>query len=613
MPQAAPQQPAGNPFDQFDNDPAAPMPSFTPELGPKGNVASSAGEQKPQAPWERDAEVAGATALGVAGTVLAHKYPEVGDVLERLRGFLEDHPVAGRTLVGGGVGAAAATPTAIRHGRPSDILLGAAGGAGAGLVLPTAVGMIPRAMTRFSLDPAERAAGKAVLGDFGRADAAADRLRALASRLRAASRAPVPDEATVGEMLGPQGNALAHAAIANPNPESAAYAQQIAARQAAAPARASEHINQALAPTQYEDAERTFLKNLAENSKPLYQDAFSRFPAVNSPVFNQDVMGSPAGQEAVQSAAERWAELHPNQPIGPVSPGGMTQSPALEFHQLVREELDDKISRLRKGVENGTERKKDLNAVRSLRNKYVNDLNELTGGEQSPYRAAAAQYQSDAATLDALHDGRDNFLKNSEEWSPERIKEYLNDLDFSQRDAFRSGAAEALFRLVGRSRDTANPFTKIAGNPDIRSKINALFDNPKQADNFLKAMEREAELHTSGKELLKSAGKAPLEAIQPPPSVGATLAKAGAHSINPHLGALRAAIDAYSMHRLPAEGLSEMMRKTGPAGATQLEKLANAARLLQRNDVLRRNLATGATLLGGAAGGYGLANLDRNP
>ncbi len=605
-----PSKAPANPYDQFDNEPASPLPDFEPQVA---RVQQQQADEKRTPHWERDAEGAGAAALGVAGAVLAHKYPEVGDALEKLRGFLEDHPIIGRALVGGGVGAAAAAPAAIRNRKPSDLLLGATAGMGAGVALPTVAGMVPRLMDRFSMNPAERSAGKAVLGDFGRADEAADRLRTLAAKMRAGARMAVPDEGTVGETLGPQGNALAHAAIANPNPESTGYTQQLAERQSAAPARAAEHINQAMAPSQYEDAERLFLKNLSENSKPLYLDAFQRFPTVNSPVFNKDIMNSPAGQEAVQSAAERWSELHPGEPVGPVVPGNMTQSPALEFHQLVREELDDKISRLRKGVQSGTERKKDLNAVRSLRNEYVNDLNNLTGGDHSPYRAAAAQYQSDAATLDALHDGRDNFLKNSEEWSPARIQEHLSKLDFSQRDAFRSGAAEALFRLIGKSGDSANPFNRIAGNPDIRAKVSALFEDPKQGDRFLQALSNEAELHTSGKELLKSAGKAPLAAIQPPEGTGATLTKAAAHSINPHLAAIRAAIDAYSLHRLPAEGLSAMMRQTGPEGSKVLERLSEVAKKLQQNDLLRRNLQTGTTLAGGAAAGYGASQLDRNP
>ena len=594
-----------NPYDQFDQTPAAvaaPAPTATPAAG------------KPAAPADKESlmrkilELGGAGALGAGSLFLKDRMPAVTEKLAALRDMIAKHPVLGAGAVGAGTGAAAAVPEAISQGKPSDVAVGAGLGAAAGVGGNQLARLGPKLAMLAKTTAPERSVASNLLSDIGDSKAVSDRLRTLATTMRAGARGPNPSAATVGDTLNtPRTSALTDTALASPSPQSQQYGQQLAQRQAQTPQRVQGAINQALAPDEYSAAEQKLTQALKTNSSPLYERAYSMFPSVNSSVLHE-ILQTPEG-----AAASRWATdqlQKQGKAIGPVGPGGMVTAPSLEYHQLVKEYLDGEVSKLQKAVATGSANNKEVRTMQGLRGRYVNELDALTGGDQSPYAAARQQYSSDAQVLDALHSGREDFLK----MDPATLRAQMMDMDYASRDAFRSGAAEALFRQVGSTRNpaTSNVSSKISSSPDMQDKLRALFDDPKQADAFMARLEQESQMFDQTKTRLAAARAGAQAGVQPSQGAIPTLAKAAMHSINPKLAAARAAVDlASGARRLPAGGISALMSQSGPQGANTLNRLAEAAKQYEHGIGLANTLGTVGTLGGGIAGGVGSGMLDR--
>jgi len=393
--------------------------------------------------------------------------------------------------------------------------------------------------------------------------------------------------------MGPRGQALAQTALAQPDLKSQAFATQLGQRQAGTAGRVEDAVNQGLAPSTPFGAEQTKLvQALKTNAKPLYQQAYAQFPAIQSQELLNILKTKPG-----KAAAKKAAQLMQMDGLLPGKPDvmGMVRKPSLQFLDYVKRALDDQVGGARRAGNNNEAR-----LLGGMRDRLVNELDTATtlptGG--SPYQAARQQYQSDAEVLGALNDGLNDFKK----LTPEQVRAKIGAMSFSARDAYRSGVGEYLFRQIGNVKQ-GNPALAIMGTSDMKAKLAAMFDDPKKAQAFIAGLQREADMFSRTRGLLSQGQRGARMAIQGGPGVAGTIAKSASHSINPKLAAIRSFIDVLGAPKIPGGPVSDIMRLQGRQGADKLMSLEALSRRMNSGQAIGRNVGAAGAVLGGAGAG----------
>jgi hypothetical protein len=452
--------------------------------------------------------------------------------------------------------------------------MGVLGGAGAvaAAKFPELRTAISNLAARAKMGAPMRQTAEAILRDVGDTQAASQRLRDLAAKMRQAS---TPE--TIGDVMGPQGQQLAKAAIAKPGAESAAYAQSLEQRQKQMPDRLTQLVEQELGNgTPYTQQEQQFLDLQKARAQPLYDAAYQQFPSLKSNVW-LELMNDPAGQLASKNATLELQRR--NLPVGPVTPGGMVQQPSLAYFDQFKRELDKVIGGYRKAGILGTDptAKAKAASLGGMRDRFLDELDRNTTlpNGVSPYAVARRQFSSDQKVIDALHSGHDDFEGMSLPEMQEAMKKYLP--GSAEREAFTSGVAESLLRKIGKTGSSVDTARKLINSPDTQAKIGLLFDNPQGAENFVRAIEKESGMFNFSKEMLAS-------------RKGATVPTPGGPLIPAHTAAgallgspwhqkyalLRGAASLLGRKPFPDPGVSTIMGQSGGQGAMTLEQLADA-------------------------------------
>lgn len=275
--------------------------------------------------------------------------------------------------------------------------------------------------------------------------------------------------------------------------------QRLNERAEGAGERTMERLNQGLKPDEYFDQLDKLRDNLYENSKPLYQQAYAANPAVQSKVLPQ-LLNTPDGKKAVKMALRIMR--NEGKKIGKQDAMGMVTKPSLEFLDYVKRGMDQLITKEEGSGVNyqATELGKSM---RALRNALRDELDVATtpAKGESLYKKARAQYAGDLEVLDSLQTGRDSFTK----LQPPELQRLVDKMSFAEKDAFRTGAAQALFEQIESPTGDFNAARKVIGSSAMRKKLRVLFDNDKQYQLFETALKREAELYELDKKSTRRA------------------------------------------------------------------------------------------------------------
>ncbi len=309
--------------------------------------------------------------------------------------------------------------------------------------------------------------------------------------------------------------ALGEAAMHPENPETRQVYQETMARQAGARERVDEQINKALKPDDYFKREKALKKELKSNAKPLYDELAKKYPYLKSEQLMQ-LMNTPSGKRAVKEATKAIRDK-PGATLGKTDALGMITKPSIEFLDAVKDELDDMINReeTQGGEYKATRKGKRM---RDLRNALRNEVDTLTTDPKtgvSAYKEARAQYSGDLEVRDALRFGRFDFLKKA----PGEIEEMIKDMDFSQKDALRTGVAQALFERTGKTGRRVNPADKVIDTPEMQEKLKLLFDKPKEYEIFREAMDLEMRMFDESKSTVSRGKNALSQPRDPNPGV----------------------------------------------------------------------------------------------
>lgn len=386
-------------------------------------------------------------------------------------------------LLGSGTGAALGASSNVED-RGSGALQGGVEGA--------LIGPVAAFGTKYLYNKAgqlvDRATGRALSPAEEKLVLAANRdkvdLAQVAADLRASDRQGVPQG--VQDVGGRRTRALIERAATRGGDESEAFLDERRDVQDKAVSRVEDQINRGMAPSEYFGEMDKLQNELYTASKPLYEKAYKKHPGVKSKEF-MALMDTRDGKKAFKEAL-RLMELE-GKPIGRANAAGIIQKPSLEFLDYYKRGLDQLIATEEKGGPTTLGR-----ALRNSRNRLREELDNAA----PEYKAARAQYAGDLEVRDALQMGRSDINK----MQPEEVRRLISKMSFAEKDAFRSGVSQHLFEVLGKPTTDFNAAQRILGSDSMREKLKATFDDPKKWKVFEAALDKEAEMFKTNKQLL---------------------------------------------------------------------------------------------------------------
>lgn len=472
----------------------------------------SPGQENKESPASNFA-LEGAGATGAAGALLAlsrlrGRLGPVGRALGAAGRFAIDHP----TVAASGAGATAGAIAGGAGTRDTDPTFDALAGGVTGAALGP--------LARFGVSRGVGGAGQLLDRLRGQVVGSGDRRvieaissdnpnwNSVAGQLRTDARNKIPS--TLGDAVGPRTRGLATAALAKDTPETATYADALQQRQEGATGRVMDQTNAALKPDNYLTETEKLKSALYSNAKPLYEQAYQQFPAVQSPALYK-LMTTPSGQEAAARAFRMMQDMR--LPIGSPDATGMVQNPSLQYLDQVKRALDDMVNR-EEGTGLNYQSTNQGRVLRQMRDELRSGIDQATqgaNGQPGPYQLARQQYAGDLEVVDALRSGREDFSK----LTPDELRAKVASMSFAEKDAFRSGVAEGLFQRANNTTETQNPAKRVISTPALQEKLTALFDKPAEAGKYLANLQREADMFDASQGMIRTADKGQLDAFKP--------------------------------------------------------------------------------------------------
>lgn len=134
------------------------------------------------------------------------------------------------------------------------------------------------------------------------------------------------------------------------------------------------------------------------------------------------------------------------------------------------------------------------NAYKDLRNALRDRTKEVV----PEYNAALQVYKGDKEILDALRSGYSDFGKLDHE----EVIKLVGNMSPAEKEAFRTGVVRGIYGNIFTTSRNINA-ANILQAPEMKAKLQPLFDNPGQFRLFEAAVEREAQLFTEANKILR--------------------------------------------------------------------------------------------------------------
>lgn len=436
------------------------------------------------------AAASGARTLGALGRLAANPY---------VRGI----------VTGAGTGAISGAGAAQPGRRGEGATVGAIIGAGTGAAIPVAM-------------RAGRSGINWLRGRLAQSDEASQRIAASKVN-RALERQNMTPAQAAQKMAEDRARGIP-STLANTGRRTAALTEVLAQRPGTAPEIIEETLDaqrlgarervyaksrQALSPGDFYGEETKMVDQLRRQADTLYDKAYE-IGAVNDGRI-QDVLQHPRFQSFYNKAREiadteaMAARLRGEDPakyqlteIYTVDPNGvakLTKVPDVRTLDYIKRGIDATIDEGFRGKGMSTA---EANALKDLRKVFVNTIDEATGGVDSPYFKARQAYAGDMEVLDALRKGRDEF----NELDHEEIIRLVKDMTPAEKEAFRTGVVRTLYTKIMKPTQNINAAQRVIGAPEMRDKLQPLFDSPQKFELFQAALERESQLYQQSNQIL---------------------------------------------------------------------------------------------------------------
>jgi hypothetical protein len=134
------------------------------------------------------------------------------------------------------------------------------------------------------------------------------------------------------------------------------------------------------------------------------------------------------------------------------------------------------------------------NAYKDLRNALRDRTKEVV----PEYEAALQTYKGDKEILDALRAGYSDFNKLDHE----EVIRLVSDMSPAEKEAFRTGVVRDLYGKMFNTSRNINA-AALFESPELKAKMQPLFDNPAQFRLFQAATERESQLFKQANQILR--------------------------------------------------------------------------------------------------------------
>jgi len=385
-------------------------------------------------------------------------------------------------------------------------------------------------------------------------------------------------------------------------------------------ARVGEQVKDAVSNDNFYATQDNLITNLRRNADDVYDKAYA-FGAVDDPRILNLLENNSAFKEAYKRAKEiSQYEMDADMLAGGDGYRFMLQGegeiPDVRTLDYIKRGLDDVI---RKGFDGNGMAPAQANALKSLRQKYINILDEVTEVDGvSAYRNARNVYKGDIEVVEALELGLSDFSKPS--FAPEQVSKLLNDFSQAEREVFAIGATRSILNKITTPSNEANYAKRIIGSPDMRAKIQLLFPNTNKSgyDLLEAALLREKQLYERAGKVLggspTQARKAAVDQLESNTGAAEAAGDAIQSSFNPISGLMSMAVRVLQRATIPEkvqEKMAKMLMSESPEEVAAVVKLLEdyTAKAVPRATNIGRTEA--ATILGAATTGKGLSSQDK--
>jgi hypothetical protein len=423
-------------------------------------------------------------------------------MLQAARRVLPKSATGRSALVGATAGGVAGLGASQRDNAPisttSGAMVGALAGPLGGVIAKYGVKTGTKIMDFFSgrsISAADRKIVEAVIRDDGD-------LTKLAAEVIKDNRRGIPS--TLADVGGPNVQGLAENVSRRVTPGSDEALANLERRQMGTHERVTDQTNTALKPDDFFGKQEELKEHLYNDAKPLYQQAYAENPAISTRSFGI-IADTEPGRRAIKEAIEaahttaRIDGIPIEQSIGKFNPvTGMVEKPSLQFLDQLKRSLDSMINVEERNGATGPGR--DLRRLRGL---LMRDLDDPAVVSDT-YRKARQQYAGDLEVLDALNVGRNDFSR----MSVKELREATKNMSWAEKDALRTGVAEALFQRVDTTSATSNPARRVIGTPGMVEKLKSLFDSEADFNKFYSALVKEGQMFDRGAKTIRGARSA---------------------------------------------------------------------------------------------------------
>jgi hypothetical protein len=224
----------------------------------------------------------------------------------------------------------------------------------------------------------------------------------------------------------------------------------------------------------------------AKQAKPLYDEAFKVGDIIS------DGLTSLGKIPAMRSAIQRGVNMAKQEGSLPADfKLDLSKPLPIQVWHQAKQGIDDLIGAATRSGEKGQAR-----SLIAMQQRLLDEMDTLTGGL---YGQARQNFAGNSAMLNALESGK-NILQRAT--TAEDIADNLAKLTSqSEIQAFRAGAAQALRDTVARTGRKGNAAAKFLNRGDIQQKLQALFDNPDDYQDFMARMAGRDRLYRTYSEL----------------------------------------------------------------------------------------------------------------
>ena len=234
------------------------------------------------------------------------------------------------------------------------------------------------------------------------------------------------------------------------------------------------------------------IQQRSQAAAPKFEKAFAQPISEEATAKLQGMLDKPRAQAAVKTAIQNLHDaaeangstFNPADYGIKIDENGRVQlipgANSTPFLAAVKEGFDDNIEGMRDTTTGRLPNTKEVNNLDAIRSNFRNAVTDAN----PDYKAALDAWSGPSRVVDAARLGRKVFSTDSE-LTANRIKS----MDPTEKAGFQAGVARAIFDKINQVQD-GGKIARIFSRPDVRAKVAAAFDNPKEADRFISMAER---------------------------------------------------------------------------------------------------------------------------